>query len=140
MGRILKRLGVAGMVILAFSTAVVAYASAATLSKMVTQNEKPVPECKFVKVGDKCQIKFTVTGEGEGWRVEGNEFKGEKAEVRYKKTVGCTVGKLLKDKETCTDEIEMVKEEKGTMNEWCVLWELEGGKLKKVPFCTKLAM
>jgi hypothetical protein len=115
-------------------------ALAATLSKKVFKGGAEVKECFFTVVKEKCEIEFLVVGEGEGWRVESNEFMGEKAEERYKKTVGCTLKKLLKGGEKCKDVIEMVKKEAGTMNGYCVLWELENGGLTKVPFCTPLKM
>jgi hypothetical protein len=120
----------------------VAFVPGGTLSKKVFQNKAEVkpPECSFAKVGDTCQIEFKVTGAGEGWKVENNEWKGEKAKERYKAKVGCTAGKQLKNAETCTDEIEMIKKEEKTTNEWCVFWEPVEGALNKVPFCTKLKM
>lgn len=139
MRRMLKGLGVSTAAV-ALSAVMVAGAWAATLNKAVTQNGMPVGECTFINVGDKCQIKFTVTGEGEGWKVESNGWEGEKAAERYKKTVGCTVGKVLKDKESCTDVIELTKKEAGTENKYCVSWTDEDGGLKNVPFCTKLKM
>lgn len=139
MRRILKGLGV-GVIVCALSAVAVAGAWAATVTRTATQNGMPVGECTFVNVGDKCQVKYTVTGEGEGWKVEGNAWEGEKAEMRYKKTVGCTVGKVLKDKESCIDVIEMIKKEAGTENKWCVMWTDEDGGLKNVPLCTKLKM
>jgi hypothetical protein len=118
------------------------FAPGGTLSKKVFQKKAEVKpaECTFAKVGDTCQIEFKVTGAGEGWKVENNEWKGEKAKERYKATVGCTAGKQLKNAETCTDEIEMIKKEEKTTNEWCVLWEPVEGAINKVPFCTKLKM
>jgi hypothetical protein len=120
----------------------VAFVPGGTLSKKVFQKkaEMKPPECSFAKVGDTCQIEFKVTGAGEGWKVENNEWKGEKAKERYKAKVGCTAGKQLKNAETCTDEIEMIKKEEKTTNEWCVFWEPVEGVLNKVPFCTKLKM
>ena len=118
------------------------FAPGGTLSKKVFQKKAEVkpPECTFAKVGDTCQIEFKVTGAGEGWKVETNEWKGEKAKERYKATVGCTAGKQLKNAEMCTDEIEMIKKEEKTTNEWCVLWEVVEGVLNKSPWCTKLKM
>jgi len=140
MRRILKGLGLGGMIVLAFGAVAVTSALASTVTKSVTQNGMGVGECTFVNVGDKCQIKYTVTGEGDGWKVVGNNWEGMKAEERYKKTVGCTVGKILKDGENCTDVIEMVKKEAGTENKWCVSWSDEDGGLQNVPMCTKLKM
>lgn len=115
-----------------------------TLSKEVTQNKAAVKVCEFKKAGEpkeNCQIKLKVTGAGEGWRVEKVEWKGAEPEVRYKKAKAeCTKGTLLKNGESCTDEIEMIKLAAGTENEWCVVWELEGGAFTGVPFCTKLKM
>jgi hypothetical protein len=140
MRRMWKHLGVGGAIVLALSAVMVASAWASTVNKVITQNGNPVAECNFINVGDKCQIKFTVNGEGEGWKVESNAWVGEKAAERYKKTVGCTVGKVLKDKESCTDVIEMMKKEAGTNNEYCVSWTDEDGGLKNVPLCARLKM
>lgn len=115
-------------------------AQAGTLSKKVLKGGVEVKECMFTAVNEKCTIEFTVTGPGEGWRVESNELMGEKAEERYKKTVGCTPKKLLGEGEKCKDVIEMIKKEAGTANGYTVFWELEGGGLKKVPFGTPLKM
>lgn len=124
-------------------SAELAYAGA-TLRRKFFQNGKEVSECKFTKENEEaenCLVNFTVQGKGGTWKVEGSEWQGAEPEVRYKKkTIGCPLNKTLKDHEDCTDEIEMIKKVVGTENRWCVLWGLEGGALKKQPYCVKLTM
>jgi hypothetical protein len=104
-----------------------------TLKKTIIQGGNEVKECNFKNVNEKCQLKFTVTGGGSGWKVDKNEWVGDAdPEKRYKKTVGCTVTKVLKDKDTCTDDLESILVKAGTDNEWCVWFESEatGNKYK----------
>ena len=92
-----------------------------------TQNKVEVNDCKFTianEVKEQCHITFTVIGDGPGWTVEGSGWMDPKekaqAEERYKVTSGCTKGTVLKkDKDTCTDVIEMQKKE-ASENRWCI--------------------
>ena len=106
------------------------------LRREAVQGGKAVGTCVFNKVGDKCTVNFIQEGEGEG-KVEKAELKGAEAAVRYKNAkAGCTAGKVLKENEKCSDEIELLKVAAKTENEWCVTWDL--GALTEVPFCVGL--
>jgi len=114
-----------------------------TLSSTAIQNEAMAANCKFQNENEVCEIKISVDGAGQGWRVEKvGELKGAKAAERYEAVaVGCAKGTLLKKKgDNCVDKIKMIKKEAGTENEWCVLFESEDGKIKGDPECTKLEM
>jgi hypothetical protein len=114
----------------------IAFAAGGTLSKKAFFGGKEVKVCEFKKVGEKCKVTFEFTNEGEA-KVEKAELRGAEAAVRYKNVkAGCTVGTVLKNAESCSDEIELIKVAEKTENEWCVVWDI--GPLAGVPFCTKL--
>jgi hypothetical protein len=107
------------------------------LRREAVQGGKVVEPCVFNKVGDKCTVNFIQEGEANEDKVEKAELKGAEAAARYKNVkAGCTAGKVLKGKEQCSDEIELIKVAAKTENEWCVIWDL--GALTEVPFCVGL--
>lgn len=75
------------------------------------------PFCEFTAAGEKCQIKF----KNETLRtlaVRSVTIMGEKGTLRYKKTVeGCVFNLGIGE---CTDELEMVKLEAKTVNDYCM--------------------
>lgn len=114
-----------------------------TLSKKVMFNGAAGPCTKITKVGDKCEIEFTVTGAGAGWMVEKNVFAGTNAAIRYTSTIGCPAKTLLEQGKTtkCTDIYTVQKFEAGGFNDSCVTWEPPPGSgLRNLKFCTDLMM
>ena len=106
-----------------------AFAPAGSLTMKIVQGGKEPPQCEFSKVGEKCTVTFEWIGAGEA-KVAAAELRGVEAAVRYKNVkAGCTVGTVLKNAESCSDEIELIKVAAKTSNEWVVKWGPFGGKI-----------
>jgi hypothetical protein len=104
-----------------------AFAPGGTLTMKIIQGGKEPQQCEFNKVGETCTVTFEWKGAGEA-KVAAAELRGAEAAVRYKNAkAGCTVGKVLKNAESCSDEIELIKVAAKTSNEWVVKWPV-GGK------------
>jgi hypothetical protein len=91
------------------------------LSAEVRENAIPVKVCELEFETEQCM--FTVEALKNGMKVEKAELKGIEANKRWKNAEpGCTVGTVLNKGESCSDVIELIKEEPKSENEWCLKW------------------
>jgi len=76
--------------------------------------------CTFTRVGDLCEVTWESTVALE-LEIERSKLEGERAAERYRVVrERCPGSRRITERFRCTDEIEMIRLERNTQNEYCL--------------------